>query len=89
MENNSAKKRTESGRQRGLNSPFGMEASICSTFHWSLEYLQWHVSWVRIQLMLADMPGYDYSEDSKDENVHSLDDIDDTDILRKLMEDAN
>lgn len=64
-----------------------MEASICSTFHWSLEYLQWNVSWLRVQLMLADMPGYDYSDDSKDKN--SLDDIDDTDILLKLMEDAN
>lgn len=40
-----------------------MIGSICSQFHWTVGYLLWKVNWITIQMMLADMPWYDY--DSK------------------------
>ena len=65
MENNSAQKRSEPDRKRGLNSPFGSVGSILAHFHWTYEYLLWGIPWITVQLMLADMPRYDY--DKKEE----------------------
>ena len=36
---------------------------MCSHFHWQRDYLLWGISWVNVQLMLADMPSVDYDED--------------------------
>lgn len=36
---------------------------MCSHFHWQRDYLLWGISWVNVQLMLADMPSVDYGED--------------------------
>ena len=40
-----------------------MEGAVCSHFHWQRDYLLWGISWVNVQLMLADMPSVDYGED--------------------------
>ena len=48
---------------RGLKSPWGVEGAVCSHFHWQRDYLLWGISWVNVQLMLADMPSVDYSDD--------------------------
>lgn len=45
---------------RGLRSPWGTEGAVCSHFHWRRDYLLWGISWVNVQLMLADMPSVDY-----------------------------
>ena len=50
-------------RIRGLRSPWGMEGAVCSHFHRQRDYLLWGISWVNVQLMLADMPSVDYDED--------------------------
>ena len=50
-------------RIRGLKSPWGVEGAVCSHFHWRRDYLLWGISWVNVQLMLADMPSVDFGED--------------------------
>ena len=40
-----------------------MEGAVCPHFHWQRDYLLWGISWVNVQLMLADMPSVDYDED--------------------------
>ncbi len=55
-----------------------MLGSICSQFHWTVEYLMWGVNWPMVQMMLADMPWYDYGKSEKKgkHNEISLDDMD-------------
>lgn len=54
------------GRTRGLNSPWGSRAAICSQFHWTYEYLLWGISWFTVQMFLADMPSYESDTDGGD-----------------------
>jgi hypothetical protein len=51
-----------------LNSPWGVFASVCAHFHWKLDYLLWGIAWVNVQMMLADMPRYDYKGKSKEKD---------------------
>jgi len=39
-----------------------MEGAIIEKFGWTLNYLLWKVSFARIQIMLADMPWYEYQK---------------------------
>ncbi len=45
-----------------------MMGSICSQFHWTVGYLLWKVPWITVQMMLADMPWYDYKKKGMSEN---------------------
>lgn len=38
----------------GLNSPWGYRGEICKTYGWTYDYLLWGISWVNVQLILAD-----------------------------------
>lgn len=51
---------------RGLSSPWGARASICAHFGWTYKYLLWGISWVNVQMFLADLPSFDYDGESKD-----------------------
>lgn len=39
-----------------MNSPFGLEYSILKELNWTRDYLLWKISWVTVQMMLADAP---------------------------------
>lgn len=40
----------------GLNSPWGIEWMIYEKTGWTRHYVMWKVSWINIQMMLADAP---------------------------------
>ncbi|MBQ7763277.1 MAG: hypothetical protein IJ382_07075 [Flavobacteriales bacterium] len=46
-----------------MRSPWGVEGAVCSHFHWTREYLLWGISWLNVQLMLADMPSVCFDDD--------------------------
>lgn len=37
-----------------MRSPWGNRGEICKTYGWTYDYLLWHISWVNVQMMLAD-----------------------------------
>lgn len=39
-----------------MNSTLGRRAMICKELGWSLEYVEHGISYVKLQLMIADMP---------------------------------
>lgn len=41
-----------------MNSPWGIEWMILKETGWTRRYLLWGESWINIQMMLADAPGY-------------------------------
>ena len=67
-----------------------MIGSICSQFHWRVDYLLWKVNWITVQMMLADMPWYDYEKNGSDKTVSNetfLSDLDSDglkDFIRKI-----
>ncbi|MDD4820638.1 MAG: hypothetical protein PHD21_07385 [Flavobacteriales bacterium] len=53
-----------------MMSMWGVEAAICAHFHWSRQYLLNDISWVNVQLMLADAPTVEYDgEEGKNKDV--------------------
>jgi|ADurb_H2B_03_Slu_FD_contig_21_1068536_length_645_multi_6_in_0_out_0_2 hypothetical protein len=42
----------------GLHSPWGTIWSIVSATGWSVDYILWGISWMNIQMMIADAPHY-------------------------------
>ena len=38
----------------GLNSPWGSRGELCKNFGWTYDYLLWGISWLNVQLMVAD-----------------------------------
>lgn len=59
-------------RTRGLKSPWGTRAAICSQFHWTYEYLLWGISWFTVQMFLADMPSYESNTDASGDTVTQI-----------------
>lgn len=47
-----------------MKTTYGTRASICAHFHWTLDYLENGISWAKVLRMMADLPEYDYNEDS-------------------------
>jgi len=45
--------------------------SIANATGWTLEYLMWSVSWINLQMMIADAPGYS----DKPKEVNSEDEL--------------
>lgn len=39
-----------------MNSPWGNRGELLRNFGWSYEYLLWGISWLNVQLMIADAP---------------------------------
>lgn len=66
-----------------------MLGSICSQFHWTVEYLMWGVNWPTVQMMLADMPWYDYKGKRGAETVKDEVTLDDTEALKRFIEKVN
>lgn len=69
-----------------------MLGSICSQFHWTVEYVLWGVNWPTVQMMLADMPWYDYKAKRGERNPTeevTLNDLQDNDELKRFIEKVN
>lgn len=68
-----------------------MEGAIIEKFGWTLNYLLWKVSFARIQIMLADMPWYEYqkTESKPGKNVISLDKIESPDDIKNFIQKLN
>jgi hypothetical protein len=52
-----------------MNSPWGNRAEIIKYFGWTYDYLLWGITWLNVQLMLADGARYvtaDEGEESSD-----------------------
>lgn len=47
-----------------MNSPWGRRGELCKHFGWTYEYLMWGISWLNVQLMIADQPEIEYNEDA-------------------------
>ena len=37
-----------------MTSPWGNRGEICKTFGWTYEYLLWGISWLNVNMMMAD-----------------------------------
>ena len=37
-----------------MKSPWGNRGEICKTFGWTYEYLLWGISWLNVNMMMAD-----------------------------------
>ncbi|MGV4448715.1 hypothetical protein ACQ1PN_12045, partial [Ornithobacterium rhinotracheale] len=51
--------KSDSGKQRGLKTTFGLRGSICAHFGWTIDYLENEISWAKVQRMIADQPRYE------------------------------
>lgn len=37
-----------------MQSPWGSRGELCKTYGWSYDYLLWGITWLNVQLMVAD-----------------------------------
>lgn len=63
------KAKAKSSRVIGLNSAWGNRGEICKNYGWTLDYLQWQISWVNVQMILADAPRCLDEDEVKEQNV--------------------
>jgi len=69
-----------------------MLGSICSQFHWTLGYLLWGINWITVQMMLADMPWYDYEKKGAAQgtaNETLLSDLNTPESIKKFLDRIN
>ncbi len=45
-----------------MRSPWGNRGEICKTFGWTYEYLLWGISWLNVNMMMADAARLDTME---------------------------
>lgn len=45
-----------------MKSPWGNRGEICKTFGWTYEYLLWGISWLNVNMMMADAARLDTME---------------------------
>ena len=48
-----------------MKSPWGSRGELCKYFGWTYSYLLWEISWINIQLMIADMPRTKHNSDEE------------------------
>jgi hypothetical protein len=49
----------------GLHSPWGTIWSIAAATGWTLDYILWGISWMNLEMMIADAPRYVTGEEVK------------------------
>lgn len=47
-----------------MKSTYGTRASICAHFSWTLDYLENQIPWSKVIRLMADLPSYDYDDES-------------------------
>lgn len=52
-----------------MKSPWGNRGEICKTFGWTYEYLLWGISWLNVNMMMADAARMDTEQKLEQENV--------------------
>lgn len=52
-----------------MKSPWGNRGEICKTFGWTYEYLLWGISWLNVNMMMADAARMDTGQKLEQENV--------------------
>lgn len=52
-----------------MKSPWGNRGEICKTFGWTYEYLLWGISWLNVNMMMADAARIETEQKSEQENV--------------------
>jgi hypothetical protein len=52
----------------GLNSPWGNRGEIMKAYGFSYDYLLWGISWLNVQLMIADAPRISPKKQGGDED---------------------
>ena len=52
----------------GLNSPWGNRGEIIKSFGWTYDYLLWGISWLNVQIMLADAARVEQEPEQTDGN---------------------
>lgn len=80
--------RESTGKTVGLNSPWGRIWNIASETGWNYHYILWGVSWINIQMMLADAPRYIRKSKDKDEIKMIKDEIELAEFFGVPMEDV-
>lgn len=63
------KAKAKSSRVIGLNSAWGNRGEICKNYGWTLDYLQWQISWVNVQMILADAARCLDEDEVEEQNV--------------------
>lgn len=52
----------------GLDSPWGSRGEVCKSFGWTYDYLLWGISWLNVQIMVADAARMRDPEDKDQED---------------------
>lgn len=55
-----------------MKSPWGNRGEICKTFGWTYEYLLWGISWLNVNMMMADAARMDTEQELEQENVEEV-----------------
>lgn len=55
-----------------MKSPWGNRGEICKTFGWTYEYLLWGISWLNVNMMMADAARMDTEQKLEQENVEEV-----------------
>lgn len=55
--------KSDRGKQTGLKSTFGYRYAICQALGWTIDYLENGISWVKVQRMIIDAPGYEIEDE--------------------------
>lgn len=66
---------------RGGKTIWGSIAGIAKNFGYTCDYILWGVSWVNLQMMMSDLPWYDYETKTDEVKVSAANEID---ILKKF-----
>lgn len=67
---------------RGGKTIWGSIAGIAKSFGYTVDYILWGVSWVNLQMMMSDMPWYDY--DKTNDDVVEVAPEDEINMLKKF-----
>lgn len=78
---------SDTDRENGLKSIYGVMGQICHHFSWTLDYLLWEVDWRIVQRMLIDAPSYESEEEKKEKKkpVINLSEQTSEDFLQQLL----
>ncbi|MBD1394259.1 hypothetical protein [Mucilaginibacter glaciei] len=58
-----------------MHSPWGYNFNIIKELGFTWHYLMWGISWINLQMMLADAPAYESSDKEDIKEADSLEDF--------------
>lgn len=68
-----------------MQSPWGYRGEICKAFGWTYEYLLWGISWLNVNMMMADAARIDTDDIGKSQDDMVKIELKTKDDLRKFF----